>query len=260
MKSNLLAKLATHGALLSPSVSISEGDQKRLTDSCVCSQTDLFTLLDTGFQGLSDKEAEQRLSKYGPNELSKSRNLSFWRDMFERFKSPLVLQLLIIALVSAIIGEFTSSLIVGFMILLSVGLSYILDERSNREVEVLGKRVQSTTYVLRDGVEREIRMSEVVPGDIVLLHAGAIVPADIRLLTAKDFFVSESALTGESLPVEKTNQIPTEKKQSALDLTNACFMGTSVTSGSARAVVINTGKSTLFGEMALKLKRKTGRN
>ncbi len=256
MKSNLLTKLATHGALLSTSVSIPEGDQKRLVDSCVCSQNDLFALLNTGFQGLSDKEAEQRLSKYGPNELSKSRNLSFWRDMFERFKSPLVLQLLIIALVSAIIGEFTSSLIVGFMILLSVGLSYILDERSNREVEVLGKRVQSTTYVLRDGVEQEIRMSEVVPGDIVLLHAGAIVPADIRLLTAKDFFVSESALTGESLPVEKTNQIPTEKKQSALDLNNACFMGTSVTSGSARAVVINTGKSTLFGELAQKLNEK----
>jgi len=256
MKSNFITKLATHGALLSPSATISEGDQKRLVDSCVCSQNDLFALLDTGFQGLSDKEAEQRLSKYGPNELSKSRNLSFWRDMFERFKSPLVLQLLIIALISALIGEFTSSLIVGFMILLSVGLSYILDERSNREVEVLGKRVQSTTYVLRDGVEQEIRMSEVVPGDIVLLHAGSIVPADIRLLTTKDFFVSESSLTGESLPVEKTNQIPAEKKQTALDLPNACFMGTSVTSGSARAVVINTGKATLFGELARKLNEK----
>ena len=95
------------------------------------------------------------------------------------------------------------------MVLLSVGLSYILDRRSSRAVESLGKRVQSRTLVLRDGQETEIKISDVVPGDIVLLQAGSIVPADLRLLAAKDFFVSQSALTGESMAVEKTAEAQT---------------------------------------------------
>jgi len=151
--------------------------------------------------------------------------------MLARIKSPLVIQLLIIAAVSALIGQATSSIIVGMMILLSVGLSYILDSRSNREVESLGKRVQSRTYVLRDGKEIEIRMSEVVPGDVVLLQAGAIVPADVRIISAKDFFLSESVLTGESMPVEKSANPPSAPLKSVLEMPNACFMGTSVMSG-----------------------------
>jgi len=233
-----------------------QADEARLRDLCICPIFEVFQNLKTNANGLSDKEAEDRLSRYGPNELSKAESKGFFRDMAERLQSPLVIQLLVIAAVSGIIGQFTSSIIVSLMIVLSVGLSYILDARSNREVEALGKRVQSRTWVLRDGKEVEIKMAEVVPGDIVLLQAGAIIPADVRLISAKDFFVSESALTGESMPVEKSANLSGNSSSAVLELPNACFLGTSVTSGSARAVVINTGAQTLFGEVSRKLGEK----
>lgn len=231
-------------------------DEAHLRDLCTCSIPEVFQNLKTDSSGLSDKEAEARLSHFGPNELSKAENKGFFKDMAERLRSPLVIQLLVITAVSGIIGQFTSSIIVSLMIVLSVGLSYILDARSNREVEALGKRVQSRTWVLREGREVEIKMAEVVPGDIVLLQAGAIIPADVRLISAKDFFVSESALTGESMPVEKSINATRFPNAPVLELPNACFLGTSVTSGSARAVVINTGAQTLFGEVSRKLGEK----
>ena len=139
------------------------------------------------------------------------------------------------------------------MVLLSVGLSYILDRRSNNTVEALGRRVQSRTLVLRDGKETGDQLSDIVPGDIVLLNAGSIIPADLRLLSAKDFFVSQSALTGESMAVEKTAEVRVMRDHSAWELPNACFLGSSVTSGTARGVVINTGTRTLFGSIAERL-------
>lgn len=135
--------------------------------------------------------------------LSTRRQLNFLEDMLRRMKSPLVLQLLAIAIISAFLGELKSTFLVSLMVLLSVGLSYVLDRRSFQAVESLGKRVKSRTLVLRNGQETEVKISEVVPGDIVILNAGSIIPADLRLVQAKDFFVSESALTGESMPVEK---------------------------------------------------------
>ncbi|HOJ43291.1 MAG TPA: magnesium-translocating P-type ATPase, partial [Syntrophorhabdaceae bacterium] len=134
-----------------------------------------------------------------------------------------------------------------------IGLSYVLDKRSGKAVEALGKRVQSRSYVIRDGKEQEVKISEIVPGDIVILQTGSVIPADLRIISAKDFFVSESALTGESLPVEKSAVNTVEPVQSALELPNACFLGTSVTSGVARGLVINTGERTLFGAIAERL-------
>ena len=235
---------------------VSTAENTRFIKLCTCSIGESLAELDALPTGLSEKDAEKRLAEFGKNEINTAKKKNFFADMFERFSSPLVVQLLVIAVVSAIIGESLSSIIVGCMILLSVGLSYILDQRSNQEVEALGKRVQSRTYVLRDGVETEIKMSEVVPGDIVLLQAGAIVPADVRIISCKDFFVSESALTGESMPVEKNAQVSGDKNLSALELPNACFMGSSVTSGTAKALVIHTGTKTIFGSLSQKLSEK----
>ncbi len=231
-------------------------ENSRFIKLCTGSAAECFAELDALPTGLSEKEAEKRLAEFGKNEIASGKKKNFWADMLERFSSPLVVQLLVIALVSAIIGESLSSIIVGVMILLSVGLSYILDQRSNQEVEALGKRVQSRTYVLRDGAETEIKMSEVVPGDIVLLQAGAIVPADVRIISCKDFFVSESALTRESMPVEKSAAVPAGKNMTTLELPNACFMGSSVTSGTAKALVIHTGTKTVFGSLSQKLGEK----
>ena len=226
--------------------------ERRLIHLCTVPAQEALSSLHTGFKGLDSEEADTRLDKYGPNELSHAKHLGFWADIFERCKSPLVIQLLVIATISGVMGDLESAVIVGLMVLLSVGLSYILDSRSSNTVATLGKRVESRTLVLRDGMEKEIRISEIVPGDIVLLHAGSIVPADLRLLTAKDFFVSESALTGESMAVEKSVDKRVEDS-TALELPNACFLGTSVTSGTARGVVVNTGTRTVFGSISERL-------
>lgn len=226
--------------------------EKFLLEIASLSPVDAIKKLNSSSRGLTFEEAKKRLDEYGLNELSKVKRIGFWADIYERFKSPLVIQLLLICLISTFLGEFKSAIIVFLMILLSVGLSYILDRKSFKAVESLGKRVQSRTYVIREGYEKEIKMADVVPGDIVLLNAGSIVPADIRILSAKDFFVSESALTGESLPVEK-NFFPSKEKNSVLELSNTVFWGTSITSGSARGIVVNTGLRTIFGAISEKL-------
>ncbi len=208
--------------------------------------------LGSTFAGLSSEEAEARLERHGPNELSHLQRRGVVAELLHRLRSPLVIQLLLISLVSAIIGEYEASVIVGGMIALSVGLSFALDSRSSRAVESLGRRIQPRAFVLRDGKETEVRISELVPGDIVLLQTGSVIPADLRIISAKDFFVSESALTGESMPVEKS-PAPVQNANSALELPNACFLGASVISGIARGVVVNTGSDTLFGAIAEKL-------
>ncbi len=227
--------------------------ERRLIELCSAPARDALAALETRFSGLSSEEAEKRLDEYGPNELSHTRRLGFWADIFQRCKGPLVIQLLLIASISAAIGEIKSALIVSAMVFLSVGLSYILDRRASNTVDMLGRRVQSRTLLLRDGNEAELRISEVVPGDIVLLHAGSIVPADLRLLSAKDFFVSQSALTGESMAVEKSVSAGPVHEGTALELPNACFLGTSVTSGTARGLVVNTGTGTIFGSISERL-------
>jgi Mg2+-importing ATPase len=253
---NLLEKSAKIFRAASPGQRIIQEvseQERRLIHLCDLSAQEALAALDTGLRGLSSEEAEKRLDEYGPNELSHARRMGFWADIFQRCRSPLVVQLLIIASISGAIGEIKSAIIVSAMVFLSVGLSYILDRRSSNTVEMLGKRVQSRTLVLRDGEETENRISEIVPGDIVLLHAGSIVPADLRLLAAKDFFVSQSALTGESMAVEKTISARYIDDRTALELTNACFLGTSVTSGTARGVVVNTGTRTIFGSISERL-------
>lgn len=227
--------------------------ERRLIELCTIPVQEALYRLESSHQGLKQREAEDRLDEYGPNELSHLRRLGFWADIYRRIKSPLVIQLFIIAIVSAFVGEIKSTGIVGAMIFLSIGLSYILDKRSSKAVEALGRRVKSRSYVLRDGKETEVRISEIVPGDIVILQTGSVIPADLRIISAKDFFVSESALTGESMPVEKSALNTAYKTQSALELPNACFFGTSVTSGVARGLVINTGERTIFGAIAERL-------
>ncbi len=148
------------------------GNERQMAELCAVPIQEALATLKTTLQGLSAEEAGRRLNEYGSNEnLSHLKRLSFGADMFRRLRSPLIVQLLIIATVSGLIGEFKSAVIVGGMIFLSVGLSYILDRRSSQAVETLGKRVQSRSFVLRDGAASEVRISEIVPGDVVLLQA-----------------------------------------------------------------------------------------
>lgn len=231
-------------------------NERLLVDICGLDVQGSLTRLDANIKGLSSEEAEKRLDEYGLNELAHSKTLGFWADVLNRCRSPLVIQLLIIALVSVFIGEIKSTIIVSLMVVLSVGLSYVLDRRSSKAVESLGKRVQSHVLLLRDGKEVELPMSEVVPGDIVILQAGSIIPADLRLITAKDFFVSQSVLTGESMPIEKNAEAVKLESSLVFELQNACFQSSNVLSGSARGVVVNTGTRTYFGSISEKLTEK----
>jgi Mg2+-importing ATPase len=142
----------------------------RLKETCQLPTTEALDRLGSTVDGLTSEEAARRLEEYGPNELTRARRIGFLRDVLERCRSPLVIQLLVITAIAAVIGEWKSTIIVSAMLVLSVGLSYVLDSRSSRAVESLGKRVQSRAVVVRDGRETEIRISDVVPGDIVLLH------------------------------------------------------------------------------------------
>jgi len=233
--------------------SVSE-NEKQLIDICSLGIEEALNRLNVNLNGLTSEDAEERLDKFGNNELAHSKKIGFGMDIFNRCKSPLVIQLLVIAILSGVIGEIKSTIIVSFMVLLSVGLSYVLDRRSSNAVESLGKRVQSHVSVLRNGKELEIPMTNIVPGEIVLLHAGSIIPADLRLISSKDFFVSQSVLTGESMPIEKKHDaIQLDYNGFIFELQNACFQGSNVLSGTARGLVVNTGISTYFGSISEKL-------
>ena len=231
-------------------------NEKLLIDICGSEIQDTLASLNTSLNGLSAEEVEKRLDEFGHNELAHSQTIGIWLDLFNRCKSPLVIQLLIIALVSLFIGEIKSAIIVSIMVLLSVGLSYVLDHRSSKAVQALGKRVQSRVNLIRDGKEVESPISEIVPGDLVLLQAGSIIPADLRLIIAKDFFVSQSVLTGESLPIEKKTETFKLNGGFLFELQNACFQGSNVLSGSARGIVVNTATRTYFGSISEKLTEK----
>ncbi len=196
------------------------------------------------------------LDEVGPNSVAGGQQHTVLRDLLHRCRNPLVIQLLIIATVSYVMGDLRSTIVVGGMVFLSVFVSYLQEARSSKAVEKLQKMVKTAATVLRDGKEMEIPLDEIVPGDVVILAAGSLIPADLRILSAKDFFVSQSALTGESMPVEKNADSSQPPGRAAFEFTNACFMGSNVLSGSARGVALATGTRTQFGSIAQKLMAK----
>jgi Mg2+-importing ATPase len=228
-------------------------DEQRLIEFCRITLNEAYSKLNSSELGLQSEEAEKRLEDYGKNELAHTKKIGILHDIFNRSKSPLVIQLLVIALISGIMGDLKSATVVSCMVVLSVGLSFVLDRRSSNAVEALGKRVQSHANVLRDGKGVEVPISEVVPGDVILLQAGSIIPADIRLISVKDFYVSQSVLTGESLPIEKKSEPQQLSGGFVFELNNACFQGSNVLSGTARGIVVNTGIHTYFGSISERL-------
>jgi Mg2+-importing ATPase len=204
-------------------------------------------------KGLSLDASQERRARFGPNLVESRRKAGILGEIWERAKNPLVIQLLVIAGASLFMDDIPSAVVVSLMVVLSVILAYVQEARSNKAVEKLMAMVKTTCIVLRDGKEASIPLAELVPGDVVILAAGSIIPADLRLLVAKDFFVSQSALTGESMPIEKIAGPVDRAGKGALDLQNACFQGANVLSGTARGVVVNTGEKTYFGGISKKL-------
>jgi Mg2+-importing ATPase len=227
--------------------------EKRLLDVCCKAHQEALAFLNSREEGLAESEVENLRSEWGHNDLGQKKKQGFLSEIFLRCKNPLVIQLLVIAVISLATGNAASATIVGAMVLISVGLSYYQENKSGKAVEKLNAMVQTNCHVIREGQEVEVAMSEIVPGDIVSLQAGSIIPADLRLLAAKDFFVSQSSLTGESMPVEKHADAPGAPSKAVIEMPNAVFQGSNVVSGSARALVVNTGLRTHFGSISEKL-------
>ena len=214
---------------------------------------ELLKRLNTSLVGLSSEDVEERLKVFGYNELVKKRKRAVIVDFFSHFKSPLIIILLIAGLISGFFGELVNTVIIFVIVMFSVILDFYQESKAERAAEMLKQRAATTATVLRDGVKREVRLAEIVPGDIIYLSAGDIVPADARVITAKDLFVNQSALTGESFPVEKTGLPLKSYDPSITEWSNYLFMGNSVVSGTATAVVVKTGSLTEYGKIAKRL-------
>lgn len=210
---------------------------------------ELFSELNTFGGGLSSEEAGRRLAQVGANTLKAKETSGAGRLFLEQFKSPIILILLVATGLSAALGDWTDSLIIILIVLGSIVLSFYQEYSASNAVEELRARVQIKVNALRDGQVQAIPAEEVVPGDVVLLSAGSLVPADGVVIEATDFFVNQAVLTGETFPIEKRpGHVAVEASLS--ERTNVVFMGTNVRSGTARALIVQTGSQTTFGQIA----------
>ncbi|MBP2386274.1 magnesium-translocating P-type ATPase [Paeniglutamicibacter kerguelensis] len=202
-------------------------------------------------KGLSDGEAARRLAVVGPNAL-RTHKTNPWSVLWRQLRSPILVLLIVTAGLSLFLGDKTNSLVIAVILAVSVGLGFSNEFRAERAAQALHSRVTHTAVVLRDGVARQIDVVDLVPGDVVRLALGAIIPADIRLLACDDLLCDESILTGESLPMDK-NPAPVSGEVSVGDLSCCVFMGTVIQSGSCVGIVVATGGRTEFGRIALGL-------
>ncbi|MBI5418112.1 magnesium-translocating P-type ATPase [Candidatus Poribacteria bacterium] len=213
----------------------------------------LYENLKTSDKGLTDEEAKERREEYGYNEPAKKKKRTALIQILSKFINPLVIVLLIIAAFSLFFGEKISASLVFAMAIISVVLSFVQEYRAGKEAEKLSEMVRATATVYRNGKSKEIKIREIVPGDIVDLFAGDMIPADLRIVSCKDLFINQASLTGESFPIEKVANSVQPKGNSITGFSNIAFMGSSVVSGTALGLVIKTGISTQFGELSRRL-------
>ena len=212
-----------------------------------------MTSLSSSAKGLTTDEAQKRLKQYGTNVFIDTPQHSLLRQFLKRFTNPLVIILLVASVVSALTGELTSFVLISTMVIMSVLLDFIQEYRAGQAAQRLRATVAIRASVLRDDIQLDIPVSQLAPGDLVLLTAGDMVPADCRVLDSTDFFVNQSLLTGEPYPVEKHARELAEDAVEVSLASNAVFMGSSVVSGSAHVMVVRTGQSTAMGSIAEQL-------
>jgi len=227
---------------------ISRGDKPSL----------FYAMLESSEEGLSRANVDEKKRKFGLNEIAHEKAASWYVQLFQAFLNPFIAVLIILATVSFVLDvlmaapgeqDYKTVIVVGVMVILSSLLRFWQEYSSNRAAEELKSMVKTTATVLRQKKGRiEVNIIDLVPGDIVYLSAGDMIPADCRIIHSKDLFISQAMLTGESLPIEKREHgINDADDKSPLDLENICFMGTNVVSGTATAIVVTTGNLTYFG-------------
>jgi Mg2+-importing ATPase len=220
---------------------------------CDESRTELLERLQATPAGLTSEEAQRRLGLYGPNSMARESRFATLMSLLRFLINPLVIILLVASGISLALGDSVGGLIIISMVLLSVLLNFFMEFQAQHAVEEIRKQVATTASVMRDGREQELPVADLVPGDVIRLNAGDLVPADARLLEVKDLQVRESALTGESLCVEKNCGDLPPGKHGVADSSNCVFMGTAVQTGIGTAVVACTGRKTVFGGIAQRL-------
>ena len=219
-----------------------------------CLADAVFDYFKTSLKGLTEAEAKIRLEAYGYNEPARKKKRTILLQIISKFINPLVIVLIIIAGFSLFFGEKASAILVILMAIMSVLLSFIQEHRASKEAEKLSEMVRVTATVWRNNKPREIKIKEIVPGDIVDLFAGDMIPADLRIVSCKDLFINQSSLTGESFPIEKSAEPAQQAKNGSMSESgNIAFMGSAVVSGTGLGVVIRTGLATEFGELSRKL-------
>lgn len=231
----------------------------------------LFAKIGSDTYGLSEQEVVKRQEIYGLNQVEQEQKLTWYYHLWLCYKNPFNLLLTLLAIISCLTNDLVGTTVIGLMVVISTILRFVQERRSNNAADNLKEMVSTTATVYRNDededeeiaeYERNIRLrlhkvgtqeipiKELVPGDVIVLSAGDMFPADVRLLTSKDLFVSQATLTGEALPVEKFHFPNETKNKEVLELDNIGFMGTNVVSGTATAIVLTTGKKTLFGSLA----------
>ncbi len=206
--------------------------------------------LESQSSGLSAAEAESRIKRDGLNEIAREKRQSPLMRLLDNIKNPLVILLTALGILSYLTGDLRATIVIFVMVLLGIVLRFYQEMRADNAAEKLKAMVNTTATVIRDGEVAEVPLKLLAPGDIILLAAGDMVPADVRVLAAKDLFLNQAALTGESMPVEKKPAPVSDEIRNPLELPNICFLGSNVESGTASAIVIHTGDKTYFGSLA----------
>lgn len=223
----------------------------------------LFKEYKTTYNGISNEEAKNRINKYGKNEITHNSGKKRYKRVLEAFINPFTIVLFVLAIVSLFTDyiiaspkdkNLTTVLIISIMVTISGILKFVQEGKSNDASKMLKAMIKTTIAIVREGYTSEIDINEIVPGDIIKIAAGDMIPADVRIIQAKDLFISQSAMTGESEPIEKFEKLSNETIQSknidCIEFENLAFMGTNVVSGAATAVVINTGNDTFLGSIS----------
>ncbi|MCX7891881.1 MAG: magnesium-translocating P-type ATPase [Burkholderiales bacterium] len=245
---------------------------RELAEAALSDAEPLLARLGSHPDGLSEADADAVRERVGPNEIDHEKPLPWWIHLWHCYKTPFSLLLSVLAVVSYVTDDLKATTVISVMVVLATLIRFVQEARSNKAAEALKARVHTTATVVRRDVSEdaapiferyygvrlpvkpprrvELPIRLLVPGDVVVLSAGDMIPADCRVLAAKDLFVSQAAMTGEALPVEKFAEQRDRGATNPLDLENILFMGTTVVSGSATAVVVTTGKRTYFGALA----------
>ncbi|MEZ2904207.1 magnesium-translocating P-type ATPase [Acinetobacter terrestris] len=242
---------------------------KELIDYSSQNLQQLYLQLNSRPEGLSIDEAEQRLLKYGANSIDHEKPPKWWLHLWFCFKNPFNILLTVLALVAALTGDTEGTTIISIMVLISTLLKFWQESKSNKAAETLKSMVSHHIRVIRQRSEKdhllsdpneysnsnaaEIPTQNIVPGDVIQLSAGDLVPADCRIISSKSLFVSQAAMTGESMPVEKIAEPQDSEHTNIFNLDNIIFMGTNIISGSAIAIVLTTGHKTYFGAITKRI-------